>query len=273
VADTRLKIVTIMNYPPDPRYRRMCHAFLDSVIAHGATSVTILYEDEPPVVSADHRRAAEIEILQRPSHDVGHSHFNLRFKLANLAMLDFPFLYLDADTLVLGDLNELWGRRHAKPWIGIDHQWIPSDPRTHRAPFLNSGVQVVSDPDFYDLKAILAVQNAVAPLAHAADFTKDEMFACPGTDQAVLYRYFRSIGYDYTHPEIGSEWNSCAGVTRVWREGESWKARTGGLAADHEVKLIHYWSQFKPWAIRCPIYEAYCAAPVTLWNLNRGAAG
>src|SRR5688572_8647398 len=50
VADTRLKVVTIMNYPPDERHRRMCRAFLDSVIAHGAASLTILYEDEPPVV-------------------------------------------------------------------------------------------------------------------------------------------------------------------------------------------------------------------------------
>jgi len=257
VADTRPRIVTIMNYPPDPRYRRMCRAFLDSVIAQGAASVTILYEDEPHAVLAEHRRAADIEIVRRRSVDVGHAHFNLRFKLANLAALDFPFLYLDADTFVLGDLNELWSRRHAKPWIGIDHQWIPSDPRTHRDPFLNSGVQLVSDPAFYDLRAILAVQDAAAPLSRAAEFSKDEMFASPGTDQAVLYRYFRSIGYDYTHAEIGPEWNSCAGITRVWRERESWKARTGGLSEDHDVKLIHYWSQFKPWAIRCPIYESY----------------
>lgn len=260
MADPGLKVVTIMNYPADPRYRRMCHAFLDSVVGHGAASVTILYEDEPPVVAAEHRGAADIEILQRRSRDVGHAHFNLRFKLANLAALDFPFLYLDADTYVLGDLNDLWRRRHDKPWIGIDHQWIPADPRTHREPFLNSGVQLVSDPAFYDLKAILAVQNAAAPLSRASEFGKDEMFASPGTDQALLYRYFRTIGYDYRHPEIGPEWNSCAGVTRVWREGESWKARTGGLARDHDVNLIHYWSQFKPWAIRCPIYESYGVA-------------
>jgi hypothetical protein len=101
------------------------------------------------------------------------------------------------------------------------------------------------------------VQNAAAPLGSAADYSKEEMFASPGTDQAVLYRYFRSIGYDYTHPEIGPEWNSCAGVTEVRREGERWTARTRGLARDHDVKLIHYWSQFKPWAIDCPIYEAY----------------
>jgi hypothetical protein len=270
VADTRLKVVTIMNYPPEPRFRRMCHAFLDTVIAHGARSVTVLYEDHAPVVAPEHRRAADVEIVRCRSHDIGHPHFNLRFKLANLAALDFPFLYLDADTAVLGDLNYLWARRHAKPWVGIDHQWIPSDPRTHRAPFLNSGVQLVSEPEFYDLDEILAVQNAAGPLHRAAEFTKDQMFACPGADQAVLFRYFRAIGYDYTHPEIGPEWNSCAGVTDVSRAGSGWCARTNGLGADHTVQIIHYWSQFKPWAIGCPIYASYADHDVRLAQLRAG---
>jgi hypothetical protein len=264
VSDARPRVVTIMNYPADPRYRRMCYAFLDSVIDHGAGAVTILTEDEPPVVAPEHRRAAEIEIVRCSSRDIGHPHFNLRFKLANLAALDFPFLYLDADTYVLGDLNELWAVRQAKPWIGVNHQWIPDDPRTHRPPFLNSGVQLVSDPAFYDLEAILAIQNAIAPLHRASEYSKGEMFACPGTDQALLYRYFQTIGYDYTHPEVGSEWNSCAGVTEVRREGGQWLAGTRGLAVDHEVKLIHYWSQFKPWTVGCPIHAAYARHDVRL---------
>ncbi|MCE9563133.1 MAG: hypothetical protein K8U57_13905 [Planctomycetes bacterium] len=255
--DTRLKVVTIMNYPPESRLQRMCYAFVDSVIAHGTQSLTVLYEEHPPVISSEHRRAIDLEVVKCRSHDIGHPHFNLRFKLANLASLDFPFLYLDADTVVIDDLNYLWSRRHAKPWVGIDHQWIPSDPRTHRPPFLNSGVQLVSDPAFYDLDAILAVQNSVAPLSRAAEFTKDQMFACPGADQAVLFRYFRGIDYDYRHLEIGPAWNSFAGVTHVKREGDQWLARTHGLDADHDVSLIHYWSQFKPWVVGCPIYASY----------------
>jgi len=253
--DNRLKVVTIMNYPEAPNLRRMCYVFLDSVIANGAESVTILYEDHPPIIAPEHRQKVDIEVVQCRSHNIGHPHFNLRFKLANLASLNYPFLYLDADTVVLDDLHYLWARRDAKPWIGIDHQWIPSDPRTHRSPFLNSGVQLVSDPGFYDLAAILAVQNSVAPLSRAEEFSKEQMFACPGVDQAVLFRYFRSTGYDYTHPEIGAEWNSCAGVTEVERVGTRWQARTRGLASDHEVRLLHYWSQFKPWVINCPIYN------------------
>lgn len=256
MSDSRLKLVTIMNYPPDPRTRRMCHVFLATAIANGAKSVTILYEDHEPDVPAELRRAADIEVIRAKSHDVGHPHFNLRFKLPNLAALDFPFLFLDADMAVLSDLNYLWERRHDKPWVGVDHQWVPSDPRTHRPPFLNSGLQLVGDPDFYDLKAILDVQSAAAPLARAADFTKEQMFACPGADQAVLFRYFRTTGYDYTHPDIGPAWNSCAGVTDITRAGDRWVGRTRGLAPDHDVHVAHYWSQFKPWAIGCPIYAS-----------------
>jgi hypothetical protein len=256
VSDTRLKLVTIMNYPPEPRTQKMCRVFLDTAIAHGAQSITILYEDHAPTITAEQRRAAHLEVVPARSFDVGHTHFNLRFKLPKLAALPFPFLYLDADMAVLSDLSPLWALRHEKPWVGVDHQWIPQDARTHRPPFLNSGLQLVGDPAFYDLRAILDVQNAVAPLSRAAEFTKEQMFACPGADQAVLFRYFRTIGYDYTHPAIGAAWNSCAGVTRLWREGDQWRGRTHGLAANHEVHIVHYWSQFKPWAIGCPLYAS-----------------
>jgi hypothetical protein len=253
VDGSPLKVVSVMDYPPEPKYRRMCYAFLDSVIAHGARDVLLLFEENRPAVAPEHRRAANVEVRRCRSFDVGHPHFNLRFKLPNLAALDFPFLYLDADMVVLGDLNRLWELRGDKPWVGVNHQVVPSDPRTHRSPFLNSGLQLVSDPDFYDLGAILAAQNAVAPLSRYNEMSKEEMFVCPGRDQAVLVRYFQAVGYDYTHPEVGPEWNSCAGITEVCAEDGTWKARTN----DHDVSIIHYWDQFKPWLIDCPIFRSY----------------
>lgn len=258
MSDPGIKVVSIVDYPPeDTRTRQMTCAFLDSVIAAGADSVTLLYEQHRPVVAPEHRRAVDLEIIQGQSVEVGHPHPNLRFKLANLAAIPYPFLFLDADTFVLGDLKAIWQYRHDKPWIGINHQWIPSDTRTHRSPFLNSGVQLVSDPDFYNLEAILAAQNAIVPLNRHREVPKSVMFPCPGFDQAILFRYFTSIGYDYTHPNIGPEWNSCAGVTRVWGEPGHWQAATEGLNENHPVQLIHYWSQFKPWSIGCPIYASY----------------
>lgn len=242
----------------------MAYAFLDSVIAHGGQRITVLYDDLQPVIAAEHHRAADIDVVQGKRFNVGHPHFNLRFKLANLASLPFPFLYLDADMYVLSDLNYLWQRRLDKPWIAIDHQRIPIDPRTHRSPFLNSGLQLVSDPSFYDLDAILSVQNAIVPLSKFRDVRKAEMFSGPGHDQAVLHRYFTSIGYDYTHPEIGPGWNSCAGITDVRHKHGQWKAHTRTLAANHDVQIIHYWDQFKPWVIDCPIFRSYAGVDEAL---------
>jgi hypothetical protein len=253
----QIKVVSIMDYPREPRFLRMGYMFLDSVLAHGAASVTLLYERHKPVVAPEHRRRADVEVVQGRSYDVGHWHFNLRFKLPNLASLSYPFLYLDADMFVLDDLDYLWQRRQCKPWIGINHQRISTDARTLRSPFLNSGLQLVSDPAFYDLDAILKAQNLIAPLARHREIPPRELFICPGHDQAVLFQYFQTIAYDYTHPEIGTGWNSCAGVTAVRREGDSWRARTFGLADDHDVRILHYWSQFKPWSIGCPIYNSY----------------
>ena len=255
--DSQLHVVSVMNYPRETKYLRMCYIFLDSLIAHGAKNITLLYELHKPVVAPEHRRAADIEIRQGRSHDVSHPHFNLRFKLSNLASLTFPFLYLDTDMVVLSDLNYLWQRRKDKPWVGVNHQVIPFDPRTQRTLFLNSGLQLVSDPSFYDLRAILDAQNAVVPLSKHQEIDPVDMFPCPGRDQAVLFRYFRTIGYDYTHAEIGSGWNCCAGVTELRSEPGGWRGHSRFLEVNHDVQIVHYWDQFKPWKIKCPIFASY----------------
>ena len=90
---------------------------------------------------------------------------------------------------------------------------------------------------------------SVADIAAATEISKP-----------TLFRYFRSIGYDYTHPQVGPGWNSCAGVTEVWRSGSWWAARTRGLPAEYDVHIVHYWSQFKPWAIGDPVYASYAGA-------------
>ena len=44
MADNRLKVVSIVDYPREPHFARMCYAFLDSALQNGAASVTLLYE-------------------------------------------------------------------------------------------------------------------------------------------------------------------------------------------------------------------------------------
>ena len=246
-------VVTIFNFEPEPRYQAMMTMFLDRAIRHGAGRITVLYEHHRPQLAAGFDCRASIELRQGQRVDVGHPHHNLSFKLPNLAAIDEPFLFLDADMAVLADLQPLWNLRHDKPWIGVDHGWIEQDPRTHRPPFLNSGLQLVGDPDFYDLKKILAVQDAAAPLRLGNSIPKEEMFACPGTDQAVLFRYFRDIRYDYTHPAVGQEWNRCAAEVKLTYDGTDWH----GSANGEDVKIVHFWNPFKPWTISCPLYASY----------------
>ncbi len=251
-----IHVVTIFNFEPEPRYEALMAMFLDGVTRHGAERVTILYEQHRPLIDVRFTRRAKIELRQGRRIDVGHPHHNLSFKLPNLAAIDEPFLFLDADMAVLADLQPLWALRHDKPWIGVDHAWVASDPRTHREPFLNSGLQLVGDPGFYDLKKILAVQEAVAPLHLGHSIPKDIMFACPGADQAVLFRYFRHLGYDYTHPAVGPAWNCCAAEVELTTDGVDWRGRMRETP-DIDVKIVHYWNPFKPWAIGCPLYASY----------------
>jgi hypothetical protein len=226
----------------------MCYIWLDRVIRHGAKEIIIFYEDfKPKIVHHFKSRDVTIQLEHRTSEKgLGSNHFNIRFKLPTLASLDFPFIFLDSDMYVIHDLDELWELKDDKPWIGVDHQRIPSLPDTHRKPFLNSGLQIVSDPSIYKLDEIIRVQKAAG-----------YQFMVPGRDQALLFRYFKHIEYDYTHPKVGPEWNSCSKVGELVLRKKKWSGHTKGLKRDHKVFINHYWNEHKPWKIKCPMHRWY----------------
>ncbi len=248
-----MNIVTVMNYDfADVRPLLMCKMWMDSVQrCHPEASITVLVvRSLPEGLGRYFARFGNVRVAQG-SYDPGarvlrnrHAMHNLFFKLFQLCSLDEPFIYLDADIVVLDRLDHLWDRRQAKPWIGIDHQAnIPGC--TGPVPFLNSGVQIVGDPDFYDY-------GRLRSCAESRGFR----FEVPGSDQGVLWTYFRDIGYDYTHPEIGAAWNACAGFVALQRDHSgAWRGRVRGLEPVHDVYVSHYWHAFKPWLIDCPIYD------------------
>lgn len=248
-----MNLVTVMNYDfADVRPLRMCKMWMDSVQrCNPEAEITVLVVRPLPAGLARYfARFGNVRVVAG-RYDPGArvlrnplAMHNVFFKLYQLGRLREPFLYLDADIAVLDSLAPLWARRHAKPWIGIDHpRNIPGN--TGAAPFLNSGVQLVGDPDFYDYERILAC-------ARRLDFR----FEIAGSDQACLWTYFRGIGYDYTHPEVGTEWNACAGYVALARDqGGRWRGRVRGLEPEHDVFVNHYWHAFKPWLIGCPMYE------------------
>jgi hypothetical protein len=243
-----MNIVTIMNYDfNDRRNVVMCLMWAHSVYkaSCGNARIVILTEKSLPAgfVEMLKKYNAEVEICPNLNSSL---HHNYRFKLYNLCHLDYPFIFIDCDILVMGNLQYLWDRKDDKPWIGIDHQLnIPG--HTGKQPFLNSGVQIVGDPAFYDFDRIIKV-------ASQRQFKYD----VPGKDQAAIWTYFKSIGYDYTHPEIGTEWNACAGFSRIEKDDLSyWKGETFGLDNVHRIYVNHYWWDYKPWLINCPAYAWY----------------
>lgn len=246
-----MNIVTVMNYADsDHRSLLMCRIWMEAVqrCAPGASITVLCAQPLPARLQEAFAHSVNVRVViacydpdvRLPRAPL--AMHNIFFKLYQLSCIREPFLYLDADTVVLDSLEPLWQYRHDKPWIGIDHQ--PNIPgHTGLTPFLNSGVQLVGDPCFYNYQRILAC-------AREHRFR----FQVPGTDQACLWTYFQSTGYDYTHPAVGPEWNACAGTVAVSRDADGrWRGRIEGVEAD--VRISHYWGAFKPWRIGCPIYQ------------------
>lgn len=241
-----MNIVTIMNFKPDANhFQKMCYVWLKRVLKHVPpdAKIHIFYKNHKPAI-LKYFKAYENRIKLIKGESVKANHHNLAFKLNNLANLNMEYIFLDADMYVIKDLSPLWELRKDKPWIGVNHQWIPGHADTHRKPFLNSGLQIVSDPKFYDYNKIRSCMNKIRWV--------------PGTDQSALHNYFLSIKYDYTHPKVGPEWNSCAKVGQLKHEGgDDWSGHTKGLSKDHPVYINHYWWEYKPWLINCPLHNKY----------------
>ena len=185
-------------------------------------------------VICDHYKG-DLSILGR--HQTKH---NITFKLWNIYKNPNPFIFIDIDAFVLKDLNEIWKHKDDKPFIGINHQSIPRHTANEPEPFLNSGVLIISDPSFIKYEEII---------------TNYRGMMCKGFDQALLFSHFKQVGYNYTHPEIGSEWNSCAGYTQLTKTECGWKGHTVLPLPPHSVYINHYWDEFKPWALKCPLFS------------------
>ena len=181
------------------------------------------------------------------------NHHNVRFKLFHLTKWPKPFIFLDVDAILFSTLSELVKASSSKPFIAINHQRIPKHTEGKEV-YLNGGVQIVSQPGFFSFE----------------DFTKQtDNLLCPGHEQALIYTYFNNIGYDYTHPEIDYKWNSCSGYNELIKVDGKWKCFSKGvnvldsnlesetIPAGIEIKINHYWDEFKPWKIDCPMYKEF----------------
>lgn len=256
-----MQLVTIMNYPDQDNYNRMLKLFIHQLYIHhskpsdkcelliltqkGVSREVVNYINNN--IPYNDKFIVRIEKVW-PHLNPFIDHHNIKFKLYNLCRIDKPFIFLDADIFVLSNLNFLWERRNIKPFIGINHQQVPNHSTLCSHKFLNSGVQIVGDPDWYNYERIEESYNRNNKQLHV-----------PGIDQAAIYDYCQNIKYDYTHPEIGYGWNACAGYTRIFKDGSKYYGICSGLKEadappEYQVYINHYWNEFKPWNINCPIY-------------------
>jgi len=179
---------------------------------------------------------------------------NVDFKLYNLTNWERAYIFIDIDAFLFGDLSFLNEKSKDKPWIGIDHQIIPYHT-DHMSPFLNSGVQIVSDVNFLNYNDIL---NKIGKYTN---------LLCPGADQSIIFTYFKEIDYDYTHKDIPLTWNSCAGYSSyddktgnffthpTCNKNKSNELISTKIKEGEKVFINHYWYDFKPWNINCLFFN------------------
>ena len=181
------------------------------------------------------------------------NHHNVRFKLYNLTKWQNPFIFLDVDAIIFGPISVLVEAAKSKPFIAINHQQIPK--HTLGMPeYLNGGVQIVSQPGFFKFEEFIKQTNGLL---------------CPGHEQALIFTHFRNVGYDYRHTSIGYEWNACSGYNELKKVNGKWQCFSSGVNVLNPylksetipkgklILLNHYWDEFKPWKINCPMYNEF----------------
>lgn len=248
-----MNIVTIMNYE-DMKNVKMCAIFIDRLKRFNPDcNLYILYNesiDKKLVKFAG--KYDHISFHKKPvDNECWVKHHNVNFKLYNLTNLNEPFIFLDSDIFCFSSLDHLWNLKDSKPFISIDHQLIPGHTDNIPYKFINSGVQVVGDPDWYQYDMFREAYAAV-----------DGRLMCPGFDQAHIFTYSKLNNYDYTHADIGYEWNSCAKYGDIDYTDNEWICTYNGPSREgestkYDVKLNHYWWDFKPWNINCPVWNSY----------------
>ena len=252
-----MDILTIYNYPDDDKYLNLLKLWLKQITKYndiGGNIYVLSYNDHTYHISKIKETYKfewiKLNVRKNLNHPFLDKH-NVKFKLFNLTSWKNPYLFIDVDAFVFEKLSNLTRYSNDKPWIGFNHQNIPLHTE-NKGEFLNSGVQLVSDPNFVKYQDILSkVRNVL----------------CPGFDQALLFSYFKEIGYDYTHAELSKNWNACAGYSRTFLKDSEWTCETNstcinndkliskGIKSGEKVFINHYWDEFKPWNIECEFYK------------------
>lgn len=245
----KYNLITIFNYKDEEKYNTMFKNWLYSAL------IVKIYTPEIDNIIIYSKQLSDscklfIKILnldfiivkdgKQSSLDLKHPKWihNVGYKLYNLSLQTKPYIFVDADTIILSGMNDCIKAGQDKPFIGVDHQTIPKHTSKFSFKFINTGFLIVSEPSFINFERMLSI-----PIKYKV----------PGTDQQLIYNYCRTINYNYTHPLIHYGWNSCAGYKQIIDD----KIYSYGIPEKHRIFILHYWDEFKPWIKNCDIYKQY----------------
>jgi len=259
-----LNIVTVMNYDMRLKnYLAMCCNWIKQARIHLSRSDScFIFLNKPPhpILKSFVGQDPRFRFCLREGFGEKNVFFplcgvhgdgrNFTYKLHTACSLDFPFLFVDADTIILDSLQELEPLFDEMPAIFMDHEPDIKGHTDKFPPFINSGVFMVNDPS-------KIVMNWDKILDHAlrCGFNlrfKGDGRQIPGTDQAVIKSYFDSIRYEYRHEKFGINYNTCAESVSIFKKSSGWIAKNSKGEA---VKIVHYWGPFKPWLVGCPVFK------------------
>lgn len=243
-----MNLITIFNYPKENKnYTKMCLLWLHFAKKyHNNLNVKIFTKDgvnnhiKNVINEYGFTLVYGEEDIKLPFKENKFKH-NIGFKLYNLCNEIEPFVFIDADAFILRDIKDLVDKSNGQEVVMINHENIVGHTSHIPFKFLNSGVQVCNDTTILKYKTILKQKITI-----------------PGSDQALLFSYFKNIGYDYTNPNISFEWNSYAKNVKLIKDNnDEWVGKSFGLDGEHPVYINHYWYDAKPWQINCPIFKEY----------------
>ena len=244
-----MKIITIFNFPDEENNNRLCNWWCEQTDKYReGLPVEVWTKDFnsclryelPQNFQLLEKKEVDAAAVLLPNAVTSKAQHNIGFKLYNLTQETEPFIFIDADAILLDSVGPLIEASRDQPFIAVNHQKIEGHTAHIPVDFLNSGLQVWSDP-------------SAMPTFDQLSSIKNFGLEYPGTDQSILNTVCRIAGYDYTHPDVGLGWNSCAGLTEVI-DGEAFCNDRGFY---YKVHLNHYWYSYKPWLIDCPLYNEY----------------
>jgi hypothetical protein len=195
-----MHIITVIDYA-DPNGLMMSRIWLYLVRRYNPDArITVFTGDHAALIAPAAKKAgATLFPLERSgilSHRgcSGHKHVSQDLILSIWrhidAIKDFgKYIYIEPDAWILSDLSDWWNLVESKPYIAVQQGEFGGDP------LFNTGTYSARGDGFMTYPTLLGQYEA------------DRGISFPVGEQGLINAYFKRIGYDCSHPQVGFEYN------------------------------------------------------------------